>query len=796
MIYCNKIHVGVTISTPNIYRQVQLLDLGPAGYRIPFGTHRNHSLLVAVDTITHSMYTMYISLLFPSHILSTEVPPLPPSLVPASSSAAQPSKLLEGIEKVRGVVDTVMGVAVKLNGGSASPSIQTIRSRCDSRVLRAGVVGLTNSGKSTLLNAMTGGEFLPSSIQAQTAAEVKIVHSPTTQNGELLLRREGSNEPEKTAVGSFEIYKRLEQLNKELRTNRGTGYEAIILHAPLKFMQENEVLDKLRLELSDTGGVNEVNKLVSSKTQVVLKDLSAFIVILHVSTFSTTDVARLLQELKFQHPSLLTLHTRILVLVNAIDICIEDCNKASIQPQEIPELVAKTLGDPEVINVKIPTDRILPFSALWALRSIQWQADVKSLRKDVNCQDLAVNDVQYDKAVLFLRAAGLIDRRHKLDLLTAGHRDPKSLQEVCELLEQASRIGQVEDKIRDMLCTNGPVVLLESVKDDLLREISGLRATIEVKMKEEGSKQQKANVKKQEKILEEFRKVSSKYIKAVEEMEHQVQALLGDKMAVVVASFESKLKNTVSTKLTEKLDNHSLRDNISHDVVVKEVRQVRSLVEQPAFLAGREQWAHVMSIARADLQQHLSFVFLELKNALMAAGLQGVPLPAPSEVPLMVAGAPTMEELQFSSALGIIGEEDLDKHVTEGTIEKLRAVDKKIRTRHLLGHSTHHLTTYEPYSVAAYTPDISGLSSAFDPLVGKWKEEFAEHLTVKLREVFARTGKNASNHLRPLLDKEEDCLKNTLEGAKEVVKQADRTLVSLGGLKEKLKEADEWLRNN
>ena len=69
---------------------------------------------------------------------------------------------------------------------------------------------------------------------------------------------------------------------------------------------------------------------------------------------------------------------------------------------------------------------------------------------------------------------------------------------------------------------------------------------------------------------------------------------------------------------------------------------------------------------------------------------------------------------------------------------------------------THHLTTYEPYSVAAYTPDISGLSSAFDPLVGKWKEEFAEHLTVKLREVFARTGKNASNHLRPLLDKEED----------------------------------------
>ena len=137
---------------------------------------------------------------------------------------------------------------------NASVRLDSIVSRLNAGKIRAGVVGVTKAGKSTTLNALLGNQYLPASVQSQTAAEVSIVHTNVT-SGELY-GITGKRHGRRLAIGYQNIHDKLVELNAAARKGSQNGYEKLILHAPLQFLMKNEV-QGVQFELSDTPGLGE-----------------------------------------------------------------------------------------------------------------------------------------------------------------------------------------------------------------------------------------------------------------------------------------------------------------------------------------------------------------------------------------------------------------------------------------------------------------------------------------------------------------------------------------------------------
>ena len=93
-------------------------------------------------------------------------------------------------------------------------ALEDISSNLAKGKLQAGMVGLMKSGKSSVLNALMRSATLPVAIQAETAVEVRIIHStkPKHRNG-VLFGETDDHSYKVIAKGSDKIKEELQKFN-------------------------------------------------------------------------------------------------------------------------------------------------------------------------------------------------------------------------------------------------------------------------------------------------------------------------------------------------------------------------------------------------------------------------------------------------------------------------------------------------------------------------------------------------------------------------------------------------------
>ena len=650
--------------------------------------------------------------------------------------------------------------------------------------MQAGVVGLTNSGKSTTLNALMGKEFLTTSIQAQTAAEVRIIHDCELPDGKLLGQLTKTQDYLKLASGAENIYTCLNELNDSIRKGKvKCGYENLLLHAPFHFLKG---VDSIQLEICDTPGTNEAGCTeVTSKSQLALRDLCTFVIVLHVQHYEGNEKSEMLKKLKEHHPDLQENQDRILILVNAYDTAISDTNKASIKPKDIANQVQKHLKKPQVLGIHVHTDHIIPFSAKWALKSRQWLDSPG-----------AVNEYDYDKALSLLWQAKYINKEEKR--LLEEHRD---LDRVCKLLEKVSAILTVEQKLKAMLYEKGPAILLQTATDDSITEIDFLIDVIEQKISAENPDSKQAAVCTQRNFVDGVKEVVAEH---TEQLKHLPDKLL-TQLAAQISTATSTLAKGVDAVISRQLANHlhCLSKCEKKQRVVDRICGVRPTITKQAKTEAKTSWTSILEIVENIQMEELRPIFLELRLALAHLTLQSSPgdvtLPTISwdqtlsvDLYSLLPPTPTLQ-LQLSS--NSITDESLAAHIVREEITKYQKVKRKGRKKYIIFGPRKCRSKHVPYSVPVYSPNIPTLTSALSiALTSQWVNEFEKELRVAITKLTQGVAENVTKHISDKLQLPVTHLQQEVDRRHKVLVRSKETVKQLEGWKRQLEKAKKAMR--
>ena len=328
------------------------------------------------------------------------------------------------------------------------------------------------SGKSSVLNALMRSATVPVAIQAETAVEVRIIHSTQYEHRNGVLFGENDDHSyEVIAEGSDKIQKKLRKFNGISR-NKTTGqestgealpYKSFVLRTPFHFLRVFKM--KHTLQISDTAGPNEAGALdATMKSKEAMKRLSAFIIVLNYRVLKDQGEINLLTHLRDHHSHLLETKGRFLFVINQIDAYHEEAHgdKYSIRPQDVPGYVQKYLKDN--LGVEVPVEGIVPFSAKWALKSHLWSENPANM-----------SDAEYFSAMQ------LSCKFQGMDPIPTGLRVPNEANKMVVLsgLKLLSKIGDLEAKLHQMLGSHGPEILYKSAIDDAVLHVSALTKHIE-----------------------------------------------------------------------------------------------------------------------------------------------------------------------------------------------------------------------------------------------------------------------------------------------------------------------------
>lgn len=321
------------------------------------------------------------------------------------------------------------------------------------------------SGKSSVLNALLRGVVLPVSVQAETAVEVSIIHSTNNEHKSGVLFGETYDGiHEMIASGNDAIQETLREFNRISRNQSGEeealSYDSLTLRTPFHFLNETQL--KFTLQISDTAGPNEAGAFDATlKSKLAMERLSAFIIVLNYRVMKDQGEVDLLTHLRDHHPHLLENHQRFLFIVNAIDAYYEDGNKYSIHPRDVPKYVQDYLK--QTLGVIIPLERIVPFTAKWALKSQLWSENITNM----------TDGEYFDAMRLFSKFQGEEPPRQL--------RVPSEINKkvVVDGLKFFSRMAELEAKLYHMLGVNGPEILYKGAIDDAVQHVDALEEHIE-----------------------------------------------------------------------------------------------------------------------------------------------------------------------------------------------------------------------------------------------------------------------------------------------------------------------------
>ena len=446
--------------------------------------------------------------------------------------------------------------------------------------LQAGMVGLIKSGKSTVLNALMKTRILPEGIQPETAAEVRIIHSTRKEHKSGLLL---DGEDIEIAAGSEYIHALLRRYNELARKGKGLPYDTLTLRIPLPFFKESEL--KFSLEILDTAGLDKAGATDATlRSLSTMERLSVFIIVLNYRRMKSQQELDLLTHLRDHHPQLLETHQRFLFIVNAIDAYYDDGNKYSIHPNDVRGYVQTYLKN--TLHVTIPTERIVPFSAKWALLSDHlWHEHPGSILSNVG----------------YMMAAGLMAKIQNTEP-SKNMRIPslENKKVVASYLKYFSGIRELEPKLYRMLGINGPAILYTGAIDDTIAHISTLQKHVHLEM-------ERCDITGATATLHLHEQISEALSQAISNSEQTMQNLI---MELEKYSGKSILNWTFA--LQEDLSNHIA--SLPSESGFTDPETVSDQILKPAVRIMERTWSSIMSNLTGELRRNVELLFSALQR--------------------------------------------------------------------------------------------------------------------------------------------------------------------------------------
>lgn len=229
------------------------------------------------------------------------------------------------------------------------------------KTMRMAVMALAKSGKSTLINAWLGGEFLPVANTPETARVVHISHNPTCPEGRLM---EGNAV---LAVGAEAVNCALRTMNHRFRTTNGVpGMGRLALELPIAALldqaREEDGSSDIKFELIDTPGPNEAG-LEGLKEQVhgLIKEADALVYVLDYTKLKTDSEADLFKVLGDLRPELRKkISSTLFFVVNKFEHVSRTCMDENDTRNYVQDILTRQL---KVEN--LDSDRIHLISAEW-----------------------------------------------------------------------------------------------------------------------------------------------------------------------------------------------------------------------------------------------------------------------------------------------------------------------------------------------------------------------------------------------------------------------------------------------
>ena len=237
--------------------------------------------------------------------------------------------------------------------------LKRVEQKRSEQSFQVAVLALAKSGKSTLINALLGAEYLPSSNIPETARIVGIRHEPTEVN-ESVLGKAGA----KIATGVTEIRGKLRELNAvQRKVGSVPAEDNLTLFAPFVCLAERS-LGEQRFEILDTPGPNEAGAdILREKVDGLLRDADVIIYLLDYTKLKTEEEKCLFTRLSSMRPELLKqCSDRLFFAVNKIDL--QDWSGLSLE--ETRKYVADLLSK-QVSGLNVPQERVLLVSAVEGL---------------------------------------------------------------------------------------------------------------------------------------------------------------------------------------------------------------------------------------------------------------------------------------------------------------------------------------------------------------------------------------------------------------------------------------------
>jgi GTPase SAR1 family protein len=286
-----------------------------------------------------------------------------------SAARADYQRLRSDIGKILTLADSVIQAELSSNPGNAALAnlgvrLKRTRQKWVDQRFTAAIMALVKSGKSTLLNAMLGAEFLPSNNVPETASIVRIRHDPRDEMGSLRVSTGSAN----VYRGAVVVREQLRQRNLDAR--QGFVHpkeEDLVLQARLLALANRE-LEGQEFEILDTPGPNEAGtEHLREMVEQLLVQVDVIVYILDYTKLKTDEEHQLFQKLVGLRPELLEQYDqRLFFVVNKMD----RENRNGLRPGETGDYVRGLLtGEP--YNLKLSAGRLSMVSAEYALLARQ-----------------------------------------------------------------------------------------------------------------------------------------------------------------------------------------------------------------------------------------------------------------------------------------------------------------------------------------------------------------------------------------------------------------------------------------
>ena len=322
--------------------------------------------------------------------------------------------------------------------------------------------------------------------------------------------------------------------------------------------------------------------------------MAALVLVVDVQSLFEKTSHDIVEQIQVLHPLMMKRHHRMLVLLNKYDICF-DGNEESWSLQELCKKVSN------LFDCQLLPSQIIPFSAKWALESRQWLMN-----------PYQISEEEFGAAYYSLRRTQMKNTVHGLK-----HRH--NLENVLKLgqyMEEVSNIKKVEEILFEMTCTQGPTILLESVIDDITREISELKEAITSEIKSTNISGRKREVSQQSDLVQKVTDIIDTHCK--ERLIDQLPADIIDDFAVhqnaIISALHSSIIVSINTVLPQLQGDYG--DQNSLQLLIA---SIQGAIVSMTLRELTNAWPEAMNVMKKRQKVLLANTMAELKADLVTA---------------------------------------------------------------------------------------------------------------------------------------------------------------------------------